>query len=70
MAKQKIIKDSNILDTLNKYPHTIKVFQKHGFHCIGCALARYESIEEGAMVHGIDVDKLVKELNKIVEKKK
>lgn len=67
MEKQKITKDSNILDTLNKYPKTLEVFHKHGFACVGCALARYESIEEGAIVHGIDVDKLVKDLNKIIK---
>ena len=70
MTTQKITKDSNILDTLNKYPQTLDVFHKHGFACVGCALARYESIEQGAQVHGIDADKLVQELNKAVEKKK
>lgn len=69
MSKQKITKNSNILETLNKYPQTLEVFHKHGFACVGCALAKYESIEEGATVHGIDIDKLLKDLNKAIEKK-
>jgi len=36
---------------------------KHGLGCIGCALARFENIREGAAAHGIDVDTLVKDLN-------
>ena len=34
-----------------------------GMHCFGCAMARGETIEEAAMVHGVDVDDLVKRLN-------
>jgi hybrid cluster-associated redox disulfide protein len=38
---------------------------KHGLHCVGCHVSAFESIEEGAMAHGIDVDALVADLNKI-----
>jgi hybrid cluster-associated redox disulfide protein len=68
--QQKITKKSNILETIQKYPEIVEVFQKHGFACVGCALAQFESIEQGAEVHGIDVDELVKELNKVIENKK
>lgn len=36
-----------------------------GMHCLGCAMARGETIEEAAMVHGVDVDELVKKLKEI-----
>jgi hybrid cluster-associated redox disulfide protein len=38
---------------------------QHGLGCIGCALARYENIRQGAQAHGIDVDALVKDLNQV-----
>lgn len=38
-----------------------------GMHCFGCAMARGETIEEAAMVHGVDVDELVKKLNAVAE---
>jgi hybrid cluster-associated redox disulfide protein len=41
----------------------------HGMHCIGCAAAQFENIEQGATAHGIDVDKLIEDLNKVVEEK-
>jgi len=63
----KITKDMKIEEILEKYPQTIEVFLKHGFHCIGCAAASFENIEDGAKAHGIDAEKLVEELNKIVK---
>ncbi|MDE5618631.1 MAG: DUF1858 domain-containing protein [Clostridia bacterium] len=34
-----------------------------GMHCLGCAIAHGETIEEAAQVHGVDVDDLVEQLN-------
>jgi len=58
-----ITKEMPIGDVVRQHPETIEVFSKHGLHCIGCAVASFESIEEGAMVHGIDIEALVKDLN-------
>jgi hybrid cluster-associated redox disulfide protein len=40
-----------------------------GLYCYGCAVARYENIEQGAIAHGIPTDDLVKALNETIEKK-
>jgi hybrid cluster-associated redox disulfide protein len=66
MQEQTITGDTPILEVVQKYPDTVKVFMKHGLGCIGCALARFENIREGAQAHGIDVDALVKDLNQVV----
>ena len=34
-----------------------------GMHCLGCPSSQMETIEEAAMVHGIDGNKLVEDLN-------
>lgn len=34
-----------------------------GMHCLGCPSSQMETIEEAAMVHGIDADALVDEIN-------
>jgi len=39
------------------------VFQSVGMHCLGCAMARGETVAEAAMVHGVDVEVLVNNLN-------
>ena len=39
------------------------VLMEIGMHCLGCPASQMESIEEAAMVHGVDADELVKALN-------
>jgi hybrid cluster-associated redox disulfide protein len=58
-----ITKEMTIQEVVENNPETIRVFMEHGLHCIGCAVARFENIEQGAMAHGIDVDTLIKDLN-------
>jgi len=70
VKKESISKDMSIGEAVSKYPETIPVFLKNGLHCIGCAVAAYETIEQGAQAHGIDTVKLMKELNEAVSKKK
>ncbi len=38
-------------------------FLNMGMHCLGCPSARNETIEQACMVHGVDVDDLIEELN-------
>lgn len=64
-----ITKEMKIEEVIQKYPETIEVFMKYGFHCLGCASASFENIEDGAAVHGIDIDKFIAELNEIIKKK-
>jgi len=64
--EQTISKEMSIAEVVQKYPQTIEVFLRHGLMCFGCAIARFENIEQGAMAHGIDVPSLVKDLNAAV----
>ena len=43
------------------YP--LSVLMNAGMHCLGCPSAQGESLEEAAMVHGIDADLLVEKIN-------
>ena len=62
----KVTKDMGLLEIVQSYPQTIEVFQKYGLGCIGCAAARFENLEAGAKVHGIDPDKMVDDLNAVI----
>ncbi|MCD6520199.1 MAG: DUF1858 domain-containing protein [Anaerolineae bacterium] len=64
-----ITKEMSIADIVRQYPQTVRVFLSHGLVCIGCAAARFENLEMGAVAHGVDVDGLLKELNAVVEEK-
>ncbi len=65
--EKKISKDTPLIEVVREYPETIQVFMSYGMGCIGCAAARFETIEQGAIAHGIDVDALVEDLNKVVK---
>ena len=64
----KITKEMSIIDIVQQYPETLEVFGQFGMGCIGCAAARFENLEAGAKVHGIDVEEMVKTLNDVAEK--
>ena len=61
-----ITKDMSILEVVQKYPDTAKVFMSAGMGCLGCAAAHFENIEQGCMAHGIDADALVENLNNAI----
>lgn len=64
---QKVDKSMKIEEVLKKYPKTVTIFAKHGFQCIGCAAASFESIEQGAAAHGVDVEELIGDLNRAIK---
>jgi len=66
---KKITKQMKIEEVIKKHPETAEVFSKYGFHCVGCAAASFESIEQGAKTHGITPEEIVEELNKVVHDK-
>jgi hybrid cluster-associated redox disulfide protein len=68
--KAAINKDMMIVEVVNSYPQTFQIFEKYGMHCIYCPASMMETVEQAAMVHGVDVEKLLKELNKAVKEKK
>jgi len=63
---QTITKEMPIGEVVQKYPQTVEVFLKHGLMCFGCAMARFENVEQGAMAHGINVERLMEDLNMAV----
>ncbi len=67
--KQKITKEVTFAQVLKKYPQVTDVFFKHGMMCVGCPMAMQETIEQGCKAHGINVKKLLEELNKKLKKK-
>jgi hybrid cluster-associated redox disulfide protein len=66
VAGKMITKEMSIGTIVQNHPQTVRVFLNHGLMCVGCAAARFESLEQGALAHGIDVDALLKDLNAVV----
>ena len=62
-------KDMTIQQVLEMDMNSAPVFFSMGMHCVGCPSSIGETLEEAAMVHGFDVDELVKKLNEYFEQK-
>ena len=62
-----ITKDTIIGDILDVAPQTAPIFLSIGMHCLGCPSSRGETVEEACMVHGIDCDGFLAQLNHFLE---
>ncbi len=62
-----VSKDMTIGELLNISTGVIPILLNAGMHCFGCPSAQGETIEEAALVHGLDADELVAEINKFLE---
>lgn len=58
----------SIEEVVKKHPETVATFECHGLGCLGCQAALFESIEQGAEVHGIDADALIVDLNREIKR--
>lgn len=56
---ENVTKEMTIGEILNRNPDVAPVLLEAGMHCLGCPSAQGESLEEAAMVHGIDIDALM-----------
>jgi hybrid cluster-associated redox disulfide protein len=61
----KITKEMTFHQVMRLNPETLKVLAKFKLGCVGCMGAQQESIEKGAMAHGLDVDELLEALNAV-----
>lgn len=60
-----ITKDTIIADVLKNVEGSIEVFNKHNMGCVSCMGVQNETLEKGSLMHGINVEVLLKELNEI-----
>ena len=66
----KITKDMSFIQAIQSHPKAVEVLSRYDMGCVGCMGAAGETIEQGAIAHGVDVDELVRELNALFKKKK
>ncbi|MBQ3104834.1 MAG: DUF1858 domain-containing protein [Lachnospiraceae bacterium] len=56
-------KTMTIGEILRTNPNVAPILMEAGMHCLGCPSAQGESLEEAAMVHGMDADELLAKMN-------
>lgn len=63
-----VSKNMIISDIIRLDEGLIRVLMEAGMHCVGCPSAQGESLEEAALVHGLDPDKVESALNDYLNK--
>ena len=69
METKKLEKDTLIAEVLEMdYAEDIvPLFTAIGMHCLGCAAASEETVEEACLVHGVDPDAFVSAVNGVID---
>ena len=65
---EKVTKDMNIMEAVEKYPIIAQVLMRYGLGCVGCIIANAETLGEGIAAHGLNPDIIIEEVNMILEK--
>ena len=59
-----ITKDMTIGEVIRVKENAPEILMSFGMGCIGCPSAQAESIEDAAMVHGLNLETLMEAINK------
>ena len=63
----RVTKDTTIGEVIQIDAGVIPILMGAGMHCVGCPSSAGETLEEAAMVHGIDSDMLVEEFQSYLQ---
>ena len=58
----KICRETRIEVLIRTHPATLEVFRKYDMQCSDCIALETATVEEGARMHGVDLDLLLEEL--------
>ena len=62
-----VTKETKIGEILDASVEVAPFFLNMGMHCLGCPSARMETIEQACMVHGVDCDGFLAQINRFLE---
>jgi hybrid cluster-associated redox disulfide protein len=60
---------SNLGDLVKSYPQTAPIMLDYGLHCVGCFANQFDTIENGARIHGMtdeEINEMLERLNKAI----
>lgn len=61
-----VTKATLISEIMDNAPDTLPLFQAIGMHCMGCAMASGENVEQACEAHGVDADAFVTRINAFI----
>ena len=70
---QIITKDTPVKELIDEHPDVQEILMEYGLHCAGCSFSEFDTLEDGAMIHGLDdedVGMIIKDVNSVISKKR
>ena len=61
-----ITKQTTINEIISAYPETVRFFSKLQMSCGSCFAVKFDTLENGALMHGMEADVLIEQLNQFV----
>lgn len=56
----------NLEELLRTFPVAAQVFIRHRMACVGCEVARFESLAEACQIYGKDPEKIAAEIRAVI----
>jgi hybrid cluster-associated redox disulfide protein len=54
----------DVASLLAEIPQAVAVFLRHGMACVGCSMAKFETLQDAARIYGLDPESLLNEMEK------
>jgi len=67
-----VTKETPIKELLNIVPEAEEILLGYGLHCVGCHFSDMDTLEDGAMMHGLtdeDIELMIRDVNEILRSK-
>ena len=65
--EMEITRETRIAEIVENCPQAMPAFMEIGMHCMGCALASGETLEQACAAHGVDPDEFLVYLKAFLE---
>ncbi len=62
-----INKNSTINEILSAYPEAKRFFNEREMACSSCFAVNFDTLEKGALMHGLEVNALIEQLNNFLK---
>lgn len=66
-SQQKVVFNKNMLltEVMEANPNSRAILMGFGMHCLGCPISQIETLEQAAVVHGVELEFLLEKLNEL-----
>ena len=68
-AIEHITADSLVQAVIERYPHAVVIFARHGLPCAGCYISPFHPVADSAREYGVALGPLLRELNETLTPK-